>query len=463
MRLSPEMRIAAVLAAIGVLVGLVDLSVAEVTPRDPIAIGGDRFVERAVFCPPPLPSSESVVTLASTTDVPLPIGLEPQSTEKVDLAPERMLVREGKDLLNIVGYGGAVVAGAMTHRTGPSAGWGAARCSGVASDEWFFAAGSSLLGYDETLLLYNPFPDEAVAEIVFYTPGGDTTKANLADVAVPAREVVTVSVNESIRQEAALGVKVDMERGRVVAWRSLAAAPRDRPSGVQFSLGATGASARWYFAEGRLQQGVEEEIAVVNPSQREAVVNVTLVSDDQTLRMPQLVDQRVPPGTVKVFNLVDAVQGAAADLGSVSAIVRSANGVEVVAERTVWYGALGADGVASELGAAEPAEEWIVGPPSMLAGDNSLALLNPGADPVRVTITLYREEGPALSPAPLKDLRIKATRRMTVDLDRWTQGSLAMVVVRADGPVVAERWAYSATDSDVSTLLGTPLGALNER
>jgi hypothetical protein len=52
---------------------------------------------------------------------------------------------------------------------------------------------------------------------------------------------------------------------------------------------------------------------------------------------------------------------------------------------------------------------------------------------------------------------------MTIDLDEWTQGSLAMVVVRADGPVVAERWAYSATDSDVSTVLGTPLGVLNER
>jgi hypothetical protein len=316
------------------------------------------------------------------------------------------------------------------------------------------------LGYDETLLLYNPFPDEAVAEVIFYTPGGDTTKANLADVAVPAREVVTVSVNEFIGQEAALGIKVNMQRGRVVAWRALTAAPRDRPSGVQFSLGATDASTRWFFAEGRLQQGVEEEIAVMNPSQREAVVTVTLLSNDQTLRMPQLVDQRIPPGTVKVFNLVDAVQGAAADLGSVGAVIRSANGVDVVAERTVWYGALGADGVASEIGAAAPAEEWVVAPPSMLASDNSLALLNPGSQTVRVAVSLYRAEGPALSPAPLGSIRVKAGRRVTIDLDEWTEGLLAMVVVRADGPVVAERWAYSASDSDVSTVLGTPLGAL---
>ena len=460
MKLSAEMRIAAVIAAVALLAGFVDLRVTEIKPSDPAAIEGPRFVERAVFCPPPLGNSESFVALTSTEESPIPVGLEPQSEEKLDVPPERLVVRDGSRLLNVVGYGGAVVAGAMTNRNGPIPGWGAARCSGVASNLWYFAAGSSLLDHEETLLLYNPFPDEAVASIVFYTPGGDTAKANLGDVAVPAGEVVSVAVNEFIQQEAALGAVVSMQRGRVVAWRTLSAVPNDRASGVQFTLGSTGASTRWFFADGQLEQGIDEEISVMNPSSREAVVSITLASEKQSLQLPQLVDQRIPPGTVKVFSLADAVRGGRSELGPVGAVVRSSNGVEVVAERTVWYGAVGAEGVESEIGAAEPAPSWLVAPPSTLAGDNSLALLNPGSEAVRVEVSLYRPDGPALHPAPLRNLRIRAGRRATIDLDDWTNGALVMVLVRADGPVVAERWAYSSTNSDVSTVLGTPLDQL---
>mgnify|MGYP006182164531 CR=1 FL=1 len=62
---------------------------------------------------------------------------------------------------------------------------------------------------------------EAVVTVEFFTPTGKTTKANLAEVAVPAGESKFIAVNDYILRQPVLGASVTARRGRIVAWRTM--------------------------------------------------------------------------------------------------------------------------------------------------------------------------------------------------------------------------------------------------
>jgi hypothetical protein len=335
---------------------------------------------------------------------------------------------------------------------GPTVGSGAARCPRVVSERWYFPAGSSSLGYDERILIRNPFPDEAVVTIAFFTPTGRTTKANLAEVAVPAGESKFVAVNDFILRQPVLGVSVTAQRGRVVAWRAMFAEAEDRPDGVYFGLGATSASLEWYFPEGAVGNGLEEVFTLLNPFKREAIVTISLSTPTRRLQPPKLVDIRVAPQTIKTVSLANALGAQDQELGSVGAIVTSNNDVGVVAERTVWYAA-GRTGVASSIGAREAATDWVVAPAAVASTEDSLVLLNPGTERATARISLLRQDGPPLEPDALRSVTIRPGARVRLVLNDFTGGSPTAVFVTSDQAIVAERVASAAT-GDVSNVLG---------
>lgn len=415
------------------------------------------FDARSVYCPAPPRVGESSSQLAIAApgdeDVLVAIG-----DDNLELAAGRTSVRKNSASSSLIGYGGEIAAGVLPQFTGKVAGIGAASCSKVASTRWYFAEGSSSLGAEQRLVIYNPFPDEAVVGIALFTPDGPQGNASLAEgKAVPAGETLVVEINEFIRQERFVGASIVAKRGRVIAWRALQVSSEERPEGVQFSLGATRPSSEWFFPEGGLGGGLDERVSLLNPTDEEAVATVSLVTAEETLQPPELVEVLVPPQTLQPLPLRNYVGGSDSDLGGAGVVVRTSSGT-LVAERTVYYDTTELSGVASEVGAVRTARRWHL-PPSVSAPEtDSVILLNPGATSAEVSLTLHSSSASPLQPDQLQGLAVEPGTRLKIPLGEWTRGQSLFVSVESDSGIVAER--FGSKGGDVAALIGLPLAGV---
>jgi hypothetical protein len=436
----------------------VELLAAEVRDPGPPAVEGARFAERALFCPPSPPGVKSFAVAGPIRDE-VSLGLEPARTDRSSVDADNVLVQElpPESVSDVVGYGGPIRASALIRTTEPVTGEAAARCSDSAASQWYFAAGASTLGVDERLLIYNPFPDEAVVKVTFMTPQGEDAKGNLAQVPVSAKSFTVIRVNDFIRLERSLGVRIDAKRGRVVAWRMMYDNPEEGPSGTQLSLGAAATSDTWFFPEGSVADGVEERISLVNPSEEEASVTVSLSSGGQIVQPEDLVEIEVAPGASRSVNIGEGLPRAQRDLGGVSAVVQSTNGVGIVAERAIRYDAAGSVGSASELGATRTAEDWWVPPATLNPSSDTVVIMNPGSAPAVIDLEIVFGSGASEVPGELQGRELPPGGRLKIGIGEWTRLETAMVRVRSTSPIVVERVSYSEGTTDVGTIMGFPL------
>lgn len=421
------------------------------------------FVSGANFCPAAPKGGTSTATLLLGAPGPAAtVGLEPVEKEKLEVRGDVVTpYRVAKPVaVDAVGYGAAITASTVIRTQTPVEGAGAAVCASSAAQRWYLPEGSSELGFDERILVYNPFPDEAVIAVTLFTPGGRKAKANLSDVAVPARSSVGLAVNDYILRQGVLGASVVARRGRIVVWRSLMAKPDGLPHGTQLSLASQRTSTDWFFPDGGVGPGYEERITVLNPAQEEAVLTISLVAGKEVIQPPKLVEVTVPPGTARAFWLPNLVGGTDARIGGAGAVVRSINGTGVVAERTVWYDTGDAQGVASEVGAPEAARDWWVPPASLTPTTDSIVLLNPTTRRATVSIRLLRTSGASVVPRALQGVVVPSYARVRLPVAALTGGAAVAAIVTSDTPVVAERSAYSSAAGDVSSVIGVPLNRL---
>jgi len=329
-----------IVAAI-VLGALIDFATGEVKAPARLPVEGDRIVEHASFCPPPLDVEKSAaqVTLGTAGNAEVLFSFAPEKRNKVmRIAGPGATTLPAGLATEPTAYGSEIASFSTVQVYEPLLGAGAARCSRSASGHWFFAEGSSALGFDERLILYNPFPDEAVARITFFTPTGAQSRARLAEgVAVPAGEVRTLKINEFVQPEPLLSTAIEMGRGRVIAWRASLVEPEEQADGLQYTLGARGTSTTWYLPAGSVEEGVEERINLLNPSGKEAVVSITLVTSEGSVQPPKLVELAIQWRSSRRLNLSELMGRGQGDIGGIGAIVRSVNDVGVIAERTIWY------------------------------------------------------------------------------------------------------------------------------
>lgn len=449
--------VAALLAVIVAGVAFDRVSEGVTAPSIPSSAPGGRFATKAVFCPP-APAKADVATklaVSSTATEPLEVGIEPARENVIDLEPGRSFVQPVKDVgLNVVGYGAPVSATALSSYFSPVAGSGAGLCSPQASEQWIFPEGSSALRHDERLLIFNPFEDEAVVKVTFVTPSGELAPANLDDVAVPAGESVAVRVNNFVRARNVLSSELVAQRGRVVAWRTMAAEPEGLPDGIQFTLGAPRSAEAWYFPEGGLGEGFDERISIVNPSDEEALVTVTLITGEQTVQPPGLSEITVPARSSTRLSLEKSAGRKKDDGVGVSAIVQSTNGVEVVAGRTVYYSARDLEGVGSETGATTASAAWLLGPATAKPTTDSVVVMNPRPENASVSISLLQVNGPPLTPKELQDVTVPGGLRLKIPVGQFSAGRPLTALLRASSPVLAERFSFSEATGDVATVMG---------
>jgi hypothetical protein len=445
-----------ILIVVGALIGglLLDFSVQGVDAPEPEAIAGARLFERASFCGRPMAETTmSQVTVGTVSPEKIQLAIEPESGDRlVSLQGPAARTVPTTDAAQAVGYR-ALVSAAITAQMPAVQGSGAARCSSFASTKWYFPEGSSALGFDERLILYNPFPDEAVARVTLYTPGGEITKARLTEgIPVPAGETRVVKVNDFVPPEKVLGAVVEMGRGRAVAWRASLIDAKEQPTGLQFTLGANATAESWYLPAGSIEEGIDERVSLLNPSNQEAIVSLSLVTSEETLQPPRLVDIRLPARTTTRLLLAELVGKRQQNLGGVGVVVTSTNSVGIVAERTLWYDISAVTGTSSEVGGQVTRELWLVPPALLKPVTDTIVVLNPGLDRARVSLALLGPRGPK-RPSRLQDVVVGPSRRRRIELGGAVAG---MVMLESNQPVAVERSATSARDA--AAVLGIPSG-----
>lgn len=325
-------------------------------------------------------------------------------------------------------------------------------CASAASASWYFADGSTAKDHTLTLALFNPFPEDAIADLGFVTDQGRAAPADFQGIVVPGRAVRTVDVGTHVRRREWVASEVRTRTGRLVA-SQVQHRPLQGRAGNSVRLGAVAPGEVWWFPEGARGGGVTDTFNVFNPGDAEAVVELA----------PALVGASAEPFELTVPARGRAsIQTSAEDRipeGAYALALRSLNGVPVVAERQQRRVAPNPFGGWADLtGSRRAGRRWAfaAGPPSGTV-EQWVFLYNPGSVPARATIRPFLS-GEYLPGDGLADLAVPAAGYLSVPLDGGRLPSGASLTVESDEPLVVERGLYSHGGAGFSTALGIPLG-----
>lgn len=318
-----------------------------------------------------------------------------------------------------------------------------APCATHASDQWYFAAGTTVRGVEHFLVLLNPFDEAAVVDVTLLTDSGVQRPDALRALDVPGLSRVVLPVHAASLRRPWVAMEVRARAGgRVVAAQSMVFGPDSGRVGLTRTLGAVTTANRWQLADGRVE-GVRT-VAIMNPGDIDSEVDVQVVPSD-----PDVV---VDPVTVTIGRTgVVAMQIggcgeqpsptciAVPDDVEYSVLVTATVDVPVVVQDLETFTG-SSTGAVSTLAIREPARSWSFGR-SMFRDQRSsyLAVVNPGAEPTTVSVTLV-VDGERLAPRELQDVELLPGRRIRLGIGALglTDGGIA---VEAAAPVVVERVA----------------------
>ncbi|MGQ9475724.1 MAG: DUF5719 family protein [Actinomycetota bacterium] len=310
----------------------------------------------------------------------------------------------------------------------------------------YLAEGYTGTGFQEFVLLMNPNPEPALAQLRYLLGSGLSV---VKVVNVPGRSRCTVYVNSSVEGQDVSTVMIS-EREGIIAERSLYYRYSGRHgtwAGGHDVMGTDVPRQEWYFAEGCTRPGFHTYLCLQNPDRsRPASVTVEYYCGDGAV-----VSKRVQVGprtrkTVAVHGEAEGIGVHDSAHGDVSIKVHS--DLPIVAERPMYFNYAGVwDGGHDAMGAAQPSREWYFAEGCTRPGFHTyLCLQNPGDEPAEVTLDYLCGDGTNVT----RQVTVKARSRYTVAVHGELEGigvqdngrGDVSIRVTADRPIVAERPMY---------------------
>jgi len=328
-------------------------------------------------------------------------------------------------------------------------------CASAASSEWYFAEGSTTKDASETILLFNPFPDDAVVNVVFSTDEGQVSPTSLTGLSIRGQGMAAIGVGDNVQRRAAVATSIRAQRGRIVAARLQTFDGSAGRKGASVALGSPVVAPTWYFPEGRVSEGLVERFQLFNPSRQEAAAELHLTLD-QGQAEPIVV--AVPAESRVTVTANDEARIPKDVAHAVTA--RSVNGVGIVVERTI-------DSVpaSNRSGLAiMPGGLVAVNRSAFAAGESDdqvdewLVLQNPGARAATVSLTVLADGAPLSAPS-LQGLEVAAGQRRAVHLTEAVKRAATPLVIDSSAPIVVERDLFHPKGLGTSMTTGIPLGA----
>ena len=388
-------------------------------------------------------------------DVPTPVTerftLEAQSRRQ---APLSDFVTAPVASALVEGPGGLVVE----HEVVSVHGRDAKPCATSASDTWHFAWGDTSVDARELLVLFNPYPDDAIVEGVFSTDDGTREPQRFEALVVPARGVVGIDLGDDVTRRDEVAATIRTRTGRVVVDRVLRLNGDDgNRRGLTVQTGVAAPQLTWIYADGLVSETVDETIALYNPGDEVAEVEIVPALDDpETNGVPESIAVSLPPGSHEYVDL------GADDLLPAGVphriTVLSANGVPFVSERVLFAAGDTRQGISVSTGSPVEASQWFFA--AGAANDTSdewLVVAN--LDPqVLTSISVLAIGGGQVTPvSELQGVELAPGERRAFRLgEHITRDDLA-IIVTATEPVVVERGLYRVGDGrGISNAVGIP-------
>ena len=413
------------------------------------------------------PTTTTTVPVTTTTEVPppapvsAPIEVAANASTEVDLG-DIGGVEPGYTAALVELNGGEVV---VEHRVTDEDGTDVSPCSSTASPTWYFAAGATTKDATETLVFFNPFPDDAVVDVSFRTDQDLRTPEQFEGLVIPGQSVIARDVGEVVTRREHVSASVVARSGRVIVDRIQSFDGSEGIQGLTVSLGAPVPADTWFFPEGTVGEGVDERIVVYNPSDERAEVDLEITVDDPDLTGEiEPFELTVPPEGYEEILLneearVTSARGGEGALRHAS-VVRSVNGVPVVAERQSIGGPDSEfAGVDLVLGAPLLADEAVLAAGTSGTATEAVMVFNAESD-TDATVTVSALVDGEVTPVDgLEGLTVAAGQRVSLVVDGVPVGT--PLVVSSDQPVVVER--RLVFDGDVSSAIAVPVaGSLAE-
>ena len=197
------------------------------------------------------------------------------------------------------------------------------------ANTWYLAEGCTAGSFSTWIAIMNPWPYAAKVKVTFMQENGTNKEKQLT---IPATSRQTINVNEEV-PEAAVSTKVESTNGiSVVVERTMYwDAGGISWAGGHCNSGVTAPATTWYLAEGCTSGGYELWILLMNPRNTRAETRVTFMKDDGTTIENNVV---IGPTSRYSINVNEIVPDA-----SVSTKVEATGGVDIIAERAMYWNA----------------------------------------------------------------------------------------------------------------------------
>lgn len=328
-----------------------------------------------------------------------------------------------------------------------------ASCASSASSSWYFAEGVTTRDAGEVLLALNPFPDDAVVDVIFSTEEGTVSPQALTGLLVRGQALTAINVGEYVQRRESVSASVIARTGRLVVSRIQTFDGSVGRKGVSVGLGAAAPGPVWYFPEGLVADGLSERFLIYNPGSSEAQVELSLALDSgeaEPIRLTIPRESRLEVNAGEESRIPKDVPHAVT--------VRSVQGPEVVVERAVdGVSPSARTGMSITLGARLPALRW-----ATAAGgadenmDHWIVVQNTGDRPARVTLSLLAE-GSAVPVGNFTAIEVLPGRRQALRVNDALKRAAVPMLLTSTSEVVVEHDVYRLRAPGLSMSPAIPL------
>ena len=324
-------------------------------------------------------------------------------------------------------------------------------CATTASPDWQFAAGTTVRGVHQWLVIDNPFSADARVDVNFRTDSGLLLLPQLQGLDIPGRSRVIEEVdNQAVRQER-VAVEVHAVIGQVVAAQTLDFGSDSGVVGVATTFGTLAPASRWWFPDNQTVTDAKQWVAIANTGQVDADVDVFATTGSGIV---QPVIATVASGTstwVQVGgcprnakNCLAVPDGIAFELS-----VQTSGTTPVVAQTLSRFNQpKTAVGATTSMGTTASAREWVIPRTRARAEEStSISIVNTGVPPAHVSVrVVYRGTSDTAAA-----LAVTVPSNARVDLPTGPGGVSrpgdAAVIIRSDEPIYAESTIFAKHDA----------------
>lgn len=330
----------------------------------------------------------------------------------------------------------AVAVAQTVSISGPEAtGTMAAPCTLGTAPARYFPGGSSVRGADTYLILFNPFPQDAVVNVDVYTDTRIERPKNLQQFPLFAGRSAVVKLSDEVRRKSALGTVVRAESGQVVSQQVLYSNGERLPAGVALSQGSTEPSSVWYFADGNA--GMSQMLWIMNSGDTEEELEVDYFPEGLLTEIVAPERVRVPPNSETTM-IISPGFAPEVNFGFVA---RSVSGSGVFIDRMIGYETANQHGISVGPGSTSPMDKWLIpnvwGAEPGVPYSNVITVVNPGSKVARLTVGRLGSDAVEV-PAGLNEVAVPPRARITLMVSKEFLAKAMTLVGWSDEPLVVE-------------------------